>query len=689
MRFVLLTAIAVLSTSLHAAPLWSELKAAEISVLGTPRINTVASRVLRLDLATLTQQLAAAPAEFSGAPAARLALPMPDGATAEFEVWATPVMAPGLAARHPQIKTYIGRLVSDRTVTARFDTTPQGFHAIVFSPTGTVYVDPYRQGDAQHYLSYFKRDARRANSIPRPGDKVFTLPGADPSPLPVRRAKADGPGELRTYRVAVAATGEYSEYHDPAAPPAKLMPDKAVVLAAIVTMMNRINGIYERDLAVRMEIIEQAEDIIFTNRVADPYEGVLGLSDVYTNTQILNALIGADSYDIGHRVSEGIGGVALLGSVCGSMKGGGITGLTPPDGDPFWVDFVAHEMGHQFGGNHTFNSEMGSCSGNGNSSTAYEPGSGSTVQAYAGICDSDDLQPNSDDYFHSISYDEMTEFTRFRSGNDCAVITPTGNTPPVAIAGNAGHTIPKQTPFELTGSGSDADGDALTYQWEQFDLGPAGPVNAPVGSAPRFRSFDPTPSPTRVFPRLSDILNNTQTIGELLPTEAGTLTLRFNVRDNHIGAGEIANDLTFVDVADVGPFRVTSTIADTTPGATLDLAWDVAGTDAAPVNCAAVDISLSSDGGLTYGTPLLSNAPNNGAAKITLPTQAVEEARIKVKCHDNIFFDLNDANFSIGAAKSKQGRGLLAGALPLSLLTVFWMLLGAKRIAAFQRRNRV
>ena len=684
MRSILLAAVTLLSTGVHAAPLWNDLDAAQITALGTPRINTIASRVLRLDVVTIEQVLATAPAEFSTQPSLRFSLPMPDGSTADFDVRQTQLMHPNLAARHPQIKTYVGRGVSDRTVSARFDTTPQGFHAIVFAPTGTVYVDPYRQGDATHYLSYYKRDARRADSIPRVGDKVFTLPGADPSPVPRRGAKAEGPGELRTYRVAVAATGEYSEYHDPANPPGKLMPDKAVVLAAIVTMMNRITGIYERDLAVRMEIIERAEDIIFTNRVADPYEGVLGLSDVFTNTTILNALIGEESYDIGHRVSEGIGGVALLGSVCGSDKGGGITGLTPPDGDPFWVDFVAHEMGHQFGGNHTFNSEMGSCSGNGNASTAYEPGSGSTIQGYAGICDSDNLQPNSDDYFHSTSYDEMTEFTRFRSGNDCAVITPTGNTPPVAIAGNFGLTIPKETPFELTGSGSDADGDALTYQWEQFDLGPPGPVSAPVGTAPRFRSFKPTLEPTRVFPRLSDLLNNTTTIGELLPTEPGTLTFRFNVRDNHPIGGEIANDLTFVDVAEAGPFRITSDVADAASGATLDLSWDVAGTDAAPVNCTAVDVSLSDDGGLTYATTLGSTLPNNGSAKVTLPSKSVEKARIKVKCSDNIFFDISDRNFSIGAAKSKQGGGLLAGALPIGLLLALLALFGAKRIGRFR-----
>jgi len=683
MRFALLCAIALLSTSVQAAPLWSELNAAQVSALGAPRIRTVAARVLQLDLPALTEMLSAAPAEFSSATPLRFALPMPDGSTAEFDVRQTQVMHPNLAARHPQIRTYIGRSVSDRTVSARFDTTPQGFHAIVFAPSGTVYVDPYRQGDATHYLCYYKRDARRASDVPRAGDKVFTLPGAETAP-PRRRAKADGPGELRTYRVAVAATGEYSEYHDPANPPGKLMPDKAVVLAAIVTMMNRITGIYERELAVRMEIIEREEEVIFTNRVADPYEGVAGLSDVYTNTIILNTLIGAETYDIGHRVSEGIGGVALLGSVCGNNKGGGITGLTPPDGDPFWVDFVAHEMGHQFGGNHTFNSEMGSCSGNGNASTAYEPGSGSTIMAYAGICGADDLQPHSDDYFHGVSYDEMTEFTRFGGGNNCAVITPTGNTRPVAIAGNSGLTIPRQTPFELTGKGSGADGNTLTYQWEQFDLGPAGPVSAPVGSAPRLRSYNPTPEPTRVFPRLPDLLNNTTTIGELLPTQAGPLNFRFNVRDHHPAGGEVSFDFAALDVADAGPFVVTqpNDEASYAPGSMLEVTWNVAGTDAPPVSCAAVDILLSGDGGLSYAPPLAAKTPNDGAHSVKLPMTPVASARLKVKCSNNVFFDISDRNFSIGSGKSgKSGGGLLLGAFSPWMLLMLLVLRRARVIS--------
>jgi len=279
------------------------------------------------------------------------------------------------------------------------------------------------------------------------------------------------------------------------------------------------------------------------------------------NQSNLDAVIGSANYDIGHVFSTGGGGVAFLAVVCiNGFKARGVTGLPSPTGDIFYIDFVAHEMGHQYGGNHSFNGSSGNCSGgNRNAATAYEPGSGSTIQAYAGICSPQNLQNNSDDYFHNISYVEMTNFTQIGGGSSCPVITPTGNLPPIVNAGTGGLTFPIETPLKLDGSATDPDGDPITFNWEEFDLGPAGHPDFPSGNAPIFRSFPAVSETYRLLPKLSNLLNNTHTIGELLPTYTRTLRFRLTVRDNRAGGGGVDWDQVTHSVTDAaGPFLVTS-----------------------------------------------------------------------------------------------------------------------------------
>ncbi|MBZ0089783.1 MAG: hypothetical protein K8H90_05325, partial [Thermoanaerobaculia bacterium] len=378
-----------------------------------------------------------------------------------------------------------------------------------------------------------------------------------------------------------------------------------------------------------------------------------GLTMLGENQSNLNAVIGSANYDIGHVFSTGGGGIASLGVVCSaSNKARGVTGRGAPTGDPFYIDYVAHEMGHQWGANHTFNGSTGSCSGgNRASSHAYEPGSGATIMAYAGICGAEDLQPNSDAYFHRDSLDVIETFSRSGGGNACKALVATGNLATPEVDAGEDYTIPISTPFALTGAATDADGDTLTYCWEQWDLGPAGPAIS--GNAPIFRSFNPTPEPTRTFPKVADLVDGTPTIGETLPTYARTLHFRLTARDNAVPAGDEEYDESVITVsAAAGPFLVTapnSAIAWNGIGPHA-VAWNVANTTAAPVSCATVDVDLSTDGGFTFPHPLAVNVANDGSEAVYTGVADSATARVRVGCRGNVFFDISNADFTIAGA---------------------------------------
>ncbi|HKK78346.1 MAG TPA: zinc-dependent metalloprotease family protein, partial [Phaeodactylibacter sp.] len=337
-------------------------------------------------------------------------------------------------------------------------------------------------------------------------------------------------------------------------------------------------------------------------------------------------------------------GVAGLASICqDNRKGQGFTAADPPVGDPFAIDYLAHEIGHQFGGNHTQNNN---CNRVGNS--AVEPGSASTIMGYAGICPPN-LQSNSDPYFHAVSQEEMLNYTLNGVGASCATFLETGNTTPEVEAGESGLVIPLSTPFELMGQATDAEGDSLSYCWEQMDVGPSSSPNNPQGNAPLFRSFLPQSDPLRVFPRISDLVENTTVVGEILPSYERSMAFRLTVRDHFGGVG--FDDRSLTVSADAGPFVV---LSQNTPQAwtagTLHLVeWDVANTDQAPVNTDSVFIYLSEDGGFSYPHLLSDGAvPNDGKQLVVIPDSLQGDAfRLKVKAADNVFFDINDENFSI------------------------------------------
>jgi hypothetical protein len=340
-----------------------------------------------------------------------------------------------------------------------------------------------------------------------------------------------------------------------------------------------------------------------------------------------------------------------------NVKASGVTGIDPPVGDPYDVDYVAHEVGHQFGANHTFNATTGDCSGQGDITANAEPGSGSTIMGYAGICEQNNLQSNTDPYFHALSFDEITTYINSGEGNNCGTSIATGNHPPVVNAG-ANYFIPKSTPFVLTGSATDVDGDALTYNWEQINTGaPSGDWNNPSGDAPIFRSFRPGPVPVRYFPKIDDVIKNTTTIGELLPSYGRTLNFRLTARDNRAGGGGICFGETSLTVNDqAGPFVVTSPNTDTVwrTGTFKTITWDVARTNVPPVNSANVAIELSIDGGLTFPIQIRTNTPNDGSEEIIVPGNITQTARIRVKSIGNVFYDISNANFQIQASTQSE-----------------------------------
>ena len=636
-----------------AAAIWQDRQAqlaADTAQLAAPLQEY---RALVLDLTGLRTQLADSPDERSTAAPAQISLPMPDGSAQQFNVWTTHVMPPALAARYPQIHTYVARAVQHPEVEARLDDSPLGFAAMIRASDGVILLQPVTRGEGDQYLS-FRRSAlgattsgfRCLNDGARAGQlNTFngTRVGA-PAPQTVTGAN------VRTYRLALAATGEYT---------ATFGGTVATGMAAIVQAVNRINGIYLNEFAVQFQLVNNNDQLVYTNAATDPYTNDDGFAMLGQNQTNVDTIIGAANYDFGHVFSTGGGGVADVAVACNNgSKAQGVTGSGLPTTDGFWVDYVAHEMGHQMGALHSFNSTDGACGGgNRTSGEAAEPGSGSTIMAYAGICAPSDLQPHSDPTFHAISLVPIAAQLA-GGGSSCGTVLSTSNHAPVPAA-VAPHTIPAQTPFALTGAATDQDGDTLTYMWEQMDLGAASPPESDDGTRPLFRSFVPTLSPTRLFPELPRILAHNLSIGipsggnisgETFATTTRALHFRLTVRDNHSGGAATASTDAVVNVSSAsGPFRVTAPV----PGAQWaanhleTVGWNVANTNAAPVNCSSVDILYSSDGGLTFPALLASAVPNSGSAKVVSPNLASATARIEVACSGNIFFDISAGNFTI------------------------------------------
>lgn len=614
-------------------------------------------QLFHLNISGLKNVLAKAPKRLAGQSEVIIFFPNSTGRMESFRVTENSNFEPELASKYPDIKSYIGEGVEDPASKVYFSISPLGLSSMeIYKDQSAVFIQPYTK-DLSTYIVYKKSDRKdHLNKL-----ECTVSDAAQKGNLNVVTHKNADDATLRTFRLALSCTGEYTSYFGGT---------KAQALAAMNNTMTRVNGIFENDFAARMVLIANNDDLIYTDAATDPYSSSSQMKN--WNLELMNNLsssIGNNNFDIGHLFGRdgGGGNAGCIGCICdndmstyqsqgitypSSYKGSGYTSPANgnPSGDTFDIDFVAHEMGHQFGGNHTSSYRVEP------DLKSVEPGSGSTIMGYAGVT-SYDVQNNSDPFFHAISIEQITNNIKAKT---CSVNTSTGNSIPTANAG-PDYIIPKSTPFMLTGSGTDADGDQLTYIWEQMDKGTSYETGANSAAqesktrGPVFRSWRPSASPVRYFPTMSSILaGSLKTAGteidvEALPSVARALNFRLTVRDNKAGGGGNNSDDTKLTVDPAaGPFMITSqnTAVSYVKGSSQTVTWDVAGTTANGVNTANVDILWSTDNGSTW-TTLLTGTPNDGSENITIPDTLTNSGRIMIKGSHHIFFDINNANISV------------------------------------------
>jgi hypothetical protein len=662
MKKFLLLATLIISAGFSAQndKYWSPKSEKSIQVTGKRQIIPKKYLTFSLNGTELKDKLFSAPNERSvkiNDSQCIVTLPVPDGKMQQFRIVESSIMEPALAAQFPNIKTFSVKGIDDPYANGKLDWNEQGFHGMIRSVNGDFFIDPYCVGNLTDYITYYTKDFEKDPSQTMP--EVGVINNKEQSQTPKKKEESEAkvnsatPAScvgalLRSYRLAVACTGEYA-----AAATGTNSPTLGQTLSKIVTSVNRVDGVYETEVAVRMVLVATETAVVFTDPNTDPFTGNNNANVLINESQtVITNTIGSANFDVGHTFSTGGGGLAGLGVVCvNSQKASGITGSPYPVGDPYDIDYVAHEMGHEFGGNHTFNANTGSCSGNRNAATSVEPGSGITIMAYAGICGTNDLAPHSIAYFHAVSYDEIVNYINNVPGNTCSQNIASGNLPP-AVTGSGNYAVPKSTAFILTGSATDPDNDVLTYSWEETTPG-ASSGNWNSGSAPYFMSYTPTASPSRSFPNAAVVAtgNYTATKGEYVPPTAQTLSFRLTARDNKMGGGGVCYATNNVTIAASGPFALTyPTLAGITwyQAGIENITWNVNGTNSAPVSCDSVRVWISYDSGNTYSV-LLGSTPNDGMEAVSVPTvvNTVSTCRIKIEGKGNIFYDVSHNDFTI------------------------------------------
>ena len=601
-----------------------------------------------------------------------ISVPAEDGKLETFKIFEASVFAPDLAEKYPNIKSYVGLSTNDSGTRLRMSVSPQGVQTMIsYVNKPDVYMQPVSKGSKEYVLYSSTSKTNKGNRFScKTVDAINgTLNKSDiTSKISINEGGANNK-TLQKFRIAISVTGEYTAYHDDSIPGNG--DAVADALAAINATLTRVNEVFETDMAITFELIN-ATQLIYTNASTDPYSiaSVGADEDNFENAngwslQLQNNLtntIGNDAYDIGHLFgATGGGGIAgCIGCVCTNdtpsttdhNKGSGFTSPANamPEGDTFDIDFVAHEIGHQMGANHTW------AFGSEGTGVNAEPGSGTTIMAYAGIEGSNNVALNSDPYFHYHSIKQILN-TIIGKCQTTEVIT---NNPPVANAG-ADYNIPAGTAYVLKGSATDADsGDNLTYCWEQIDSGIVNYLNfgPDLVSGSINRSLPPSSDPNRYVPKFSSVLagNTTQsnpTLGsdwETVSSVARNLNWALTVRDrnplNPSGA-QSSYDTMKITVEAVTPFTVSNPVS-WAQGNNVTINWVVGQTTNGTINCQNVNIKLSTDGGLTFPITIASNTPNDGTHVYTVPAiPDTASARLLVEAANNIFYDVSDFDFSI------------------------------------------
>jgi hypothetical protein len=615
----------------------------------------------------------------------RISLPLPvSGQSLSGAFTESPVLSDELTKQLTGFNTYELKDAVTGSLQGRLTITSQGVTGLIFTANGSAYISPLGPNNPDVHLVYYVKDVPVTQPAMCGVKEVIDPPGTGAR---VQAVQA-GDCRLRNYRLAIAATGEYTAWAGGT---------QSQALVYMATLVNDINAIYQRDAGIIFTLVSN-NSIVFTDAATDPYAtiGFPNGATLSSNQNTINSALGNSGYDLGIVFSSTWnGGIASMGSVCSSIyKGQAAAGLTfgggsnptPGPQGPVFIATVAHEMGHQFNAYHTMAGTNGGCNGNATAASAFEPGGGSTIMAYAGTCSGNNYQTYTDLYFHGGSILQIVNYAV--NSATCAAPVTTGNSAPTVSVPASTHTIPASTPFMLTATGTDVNNSTLYYSWEQMDAGvtTTTPPSATASGGPNFRSYEPTTSNTRVFPRLQDIVSGAATPYEVLSAVTRAMNFQVMVRDAASGGGCTAQTTVTVNTnAAAGPFTVTSQNAATAWVAngsnTADITWNVANTNAAPINCSNVDILLSTDGGLTFPDTLVANTPNDGTQTITIPSLPTTTGRIMVRSRGNIFFNINTATITITSSCSANGSTFAPGmavtgaagssALDLSLSPVY------------------
>jgi len=650
----------------------------------------------KLDINQIREQLKNAVEMGENAKPVVVSIPTLDGKVQKFNVFSFPVVVKELADQY-QLGSYIGTAVDDPAQYIRFSVAPNDFQSMLFKNGNYEFVEPVDKSTGL-YAVHPKTE--------KSGDKPFICSTTE-SPSAVKEVQSlydngktftHQPGtfnkssdkKYRTMRLVVSVTGEYTTYFG-GVPGA---------LAQINATLTRVNGVFEKDFALHLNL-QSYPGIIYADAATDPYsDASVGTASANSNNaqgwniqlqQTLSVNVGSANYDIGHLfgASGGGGNAGCIGCVCvdptgtpatslSKQKGSGFTspGNAIPSGDSFDIDYVAHEMGHQLGANHTFSHAIEGTGVN------MEPGSGSTIMGYAGITGATtDVQAHSDAYFHKASIGQV-QTNLSLSTKTCDVETSVANNPPT-IAALPSYTIPNKTAFVLTASATDPENDPMTYTWEQVDSGSTSAQtinNTNLGTTTygaSFRSFTPTTSPTRYFPKFSSVLagvlDNSLNTWESTSQVARSSNFAVTVRDNNANAAQQQTNVAqqAITVGSDGPFQITTGYLYSNVAS--NLTWDVVNTSSAPYNVSNVKIDYSTDNGVNW-TVLSASSTNNGTASIAaLPTSLNGQTIVvRVSSIGNVFYAIKKVYVNAQVACGAAPNGVVAGNLTINSANVSW-----------------